>query len=516
MGGAGLRLVDLLWHDVAHLPDQVALSIDGRTRTWRELGRRVDQVRQLLGRSIAPGERVGLWFHNSFAWVETFLALNALGAVAVPINTRLTGRELEVIFHAARLHALVTTRRYRGRQYADEAAAVLARAGGHLQVFEALDDEPPTAWPVASIGTVSERSTCRTPPQVFCIQYTSGTTSIPKGVMLTDAAYLATAAYVARCQRLTPSSRFISAGPFFHCSGSMHALTVCMLAGCTLHSMSVWDPERFVDEVAAHRCDVSHMVYYRDVLALGAGRTREKLASMQVTHDLGTPAFLLRIRDELGIPGVSNLYGMTETAGQYTMWFPDDPIELRVTGNGRPQPGNGIRIVDPQDRRVLGVDQVGEIQMRGPTVSPGYFENPDAQAAAFTSDGWFRSGDLGRIGAQGQLVYVARLKEMIRVGGENVAPAEVEQVLRDLCGTSAVCVLGVPDERLEEVAAAVLVAPRACEWPDVLGQLRQRLAGFKVPRAIYVADALPMTATNRVQRATLLSWIREDRLQKVV
>jgi fatty-acyl-CoA synthase len=510
-----LRIADLLWHNVHQQPGQVAVRIDGVAVTWHELGRRVEDAIALLGNRVQPGDRVGLWFHNSFAWVASFLALNDLGAVSVPINTRLTGTELKVIFEVAELHALVTTSSYRGRNYLDEACSVLADAGRHLLVIQADDFTPATAWPVRELGNASTRSLNATPVGVFCIQFTSGTTSIPKGVMLTDAAYLQTANYVARCQRLTPASRFISAGPFFHCSGSMHAITVCLLAGCTLHSMSVWDPQRFVDDVARYQCDVSHMVYYRDVLALGAERVRPQLASMQTTHDLGTPDYLMRIVNELGIPGVSNIYGMTETAGQFTMWFPDDPLAQRVQGNGRPQAGNFVRIADPHSMEVVPQGETGEIQMRGPTISPGYFGNARARAEAFTDDGWFRSGDLGRIAELRQLVYVARLKEMIRVGGENLAPAEVEQVLRDLCQTPSACVLGMPDARLDEVAVAVLVKPQTTDWSLLVTQLRQRLAGFKVPRAIYVTDQMPMTATNRVQRATLRKAIESGQLDRV-
>jgi fatty-acyl-CoA synthase len=207
---------------------------------------------------------------------------------------------------------------------------------------------------------------------------------------------------------------------------------------------------------------------------------------------------------------------MTETAGQFTMWFPDDTRDLRLAGNGRPQAGNQLRIADPDTLSEVSAGGTGEVQMRGPTLSPGYFQNPSAQAQAFTTDGWFRSGDLGLIGEQGQLVYVARLKEIIRVGGENLAPAEVEQALRDICQTPSVCVLALPDERLDEVAAAVLVRPANQDWSAVITALRQRLAGFKIPRAIYLADELPMTATNRVQRATLKAWIEDQRLQRVV
>src|SRR4029078_5139588 len=161
-------------------------------------------------------------------------------------------------------------------------------------VFDASDDRS-AAWPM-----IRERAPLapRTPARaddLLCIQYTSGTTALPKGAMLTNRAYLQTATYVARCQRLTPNSSFISAAPFFHCSGTMHAITVCLLAGCTLNALSAWDPERFLDETLQHDCSISHMVSSRDVLALGAERARPRLATMRVTHDLGTRDYLARI-----------------------------------------------------------------------------------------------------------------------------------------------------------------------------------------------------------------------------
>lgn len=512
---AGLRIVDLLRHHAEQTPNRVALRIDGEPRSFLQLHQGVLQVAGRLQAIARPGDRVGLWFHNCFAWVECFLALDLLGAVSVPINTRLTGSELRVIMEAAALAAIITTPHYRKRRYTDEAIATLAPTGRSLAVLEASDTLPPSDWPVITLE--GERATLpRSPADVFCIQYTSGTTSVPKGVMLTDAAYLQTASYVVRCQRLTPTSRFISAAPFFHCSGTMHALTVCLLAGCTLDSLSVWDPEQFVDTVALRQCDTAHMIYFRDVLAIATATTRERLSSLQVAHDLGTPEFLLRIADQLGVTGISNLYGMTETCGQFTMWTPGEPLAQRVGGNGRPQPGNQIRIVDPDNSAELPAGATGEIQMRGPTITQGYFANAEAMASGFSHDGWFRSGDLGRIGDDGELIYVARLKEMIRVGGENLAPVEVEQVLRDLCRTAQVCALGVPDPRLDEVVAAVLVAPQVSDWTELLARLRERLAGFKVPRAVYVADSLPMTATNRVQRATLKHWIESGQLQRVM
>ena len=236
---------------------------------------------------------------------------------------------------------------------------------------------------------------------------------------------------------------------------------------------------------------------------------------MRVSHDLGTRDYLARIHDELGIDGISNIYGMTETCGQFTMWFPDDPLDKRLSANGRAQPGNRVRIADPDTGAPLAAGAPGEIQMKGPTVTPGYFNRPEVTAAAFTADGWLHSGDLGTTTPDGELVYIARLKEIIRVGGENLAPAEVEQVLRDTCRVQQVCVLGVPDARLEEVAAAVVVGGNGTDWQAVLREMRTRLAGFKIPRSIYTADELPVTATNRVHRAVLREWIVEGKLTRV-
>lgn len=510
-----LDLAGLLRYDAAHHADRVALRLDGREITFAALARMVDEQIAVLARHVAPGDRVALWFNNSFNWLASFIAINAMQAVSVPINTRLTAAELEVILRDVRAHALVTVQHYRGRRYLDEAIGVTERLPEGVVVFDASDERPAAQWRVVPASRAVPPRDALTPVDTLCIQYTSGTTALPKGAMLTNRAYLQTAAYVARCQRLTPGSRFISGAPFFHCSGTMHAITVCLLAGCTLTGMSAWDPERFLDDTARYGCDVSHMVYYRDVLALGASNARERLASMKVTHDLGTRDYLARIHDELGIEGVSNIYGMTETCGQFTMWFPDDPLESRTSRNGRPQPGNRVRIVDPDTDRVVANGEQGEIQMHGRTLTPGYFNHPDATAAAFTSDGWLRSGDLGTMTADNELVYIARLKEIIRVGGENLAPAEVEQVLRDACGVPVVCVLGIPDARLDEVAAAVVVGARVDDWQAVLVSMRTRLAGFKMPRSIYTADALPMTATNRVQRAVLREWIVGGKLQRV-
>ena len=513
------RVVDLLFHNARYFAAKPALRIDGQAISYGELERRVHEATQVLGAQVRAGDRVGLWLSNCHTWVVCFLALNALGAISVPINTRLTPTEVDVILRDAQAAALITTTHYRGRDYFDEAQTQLKTPYATTRLIYAVDDATPaSSWTLARQEAAGAPPPLATPlpEDMLCIQYTSGTTATPKGVMLTNASYLRTAAYVARCQGLTPASNFISAGPFFHCSGSMHGITVCLAAGCTLNSMSVWDPLRFLDEVERHAISAAHACYLRDVIALGADRARPKLATLRVSHALGTPTYLQQLHDELGIRGISNIYGMTETSGQFTMWFGDDPLASRISANGRPQAGNQLRIADPHTGVSLAPGGQGEIQMRGPTITPGYFNRPQANLDSFTADGWLRSGDLGTLTENNELTYLARLKENIRVGGENLAPDEVEQALRDLTGIQMLSVVGMADARLDEVPALVVVNAEAHNWPTILGQLRLQLAGYKMPKAVFSASELPLTATNKVQRGLLKERLQKNLLIRVL
>ena len=429
------------------------MTVDGKGLSYAELARRVAAIKQRLAPHVRAGDRLAIWLPNSIAWVGSFLAAAELGAVTVPLNTRLTAAEMQPIVEEAGARVLLASGPYRGRVLFEEAVGKFEDVGAGPVVIRAGDAEPPEAW-AEWAGRRAEPGEA-IPGGLLCIQYTSGTTSRPKGVMLTDDAYCRTACFVADAQRLSPSSQFLSGSPFFHCSGSMHAIAVCQAAGCTLHTMSAWDPE--LAGVLAERfaCTASHNLFFRDVLALG-GDLRRHYAAMEVAAATGTPDMLARVEDEIGIPGISNLYGMTETAGCFTMSRPDDSRAARLAGNGRPIPGNTLRIVAPESSEVLEAGAEGEIQMHGSTLTPGYFRNPEATHQAFTADGWLRSGDLGRIEADGSLTYLARLKDVIRTGGENVSPLEVEEAMLDLPGVAEVCVTAAADERLDEVPAAVV------------------------------------------------------------
>lgn len=506
-------LNDVLQHDLRHFAGKTAVTIDDAAMTYGELARRVDEARRLLGAHVRPGDRVAIWLPNSFAWIASFLALASLGAVSVPVSTRLTPQELSVIVKDAGVRLILASPHYRGRNYVEQAESV---ADGIVPIVVAAPgDASPSDWKVRQVAPNAPAAEPLETPGVFCIQYTSGTTATPKGVMLTEALYLQTAAYVVRCQMLKPSTSFMSAAPFFHCSGSMHAITCCLLAGCTLHTMSAWDAELFLRLCQQHRGDTGHGIFFTDILAMGPDKARGPLSTLKTANDIGSLDSMRRLQSEFGIAGLSNLYGMTETGGNFTMWFPDDPLEPRLLKNGRPQPMNAVRIADPATGETLGAGKEGEIQMKGQTLTPGYYKRPEANRTAFTADGWFRSGDLGTLSPDGELHFIARLRDIVRVGGENVAPAEVEQAIQDMTGLKKISVVSVEDQRLGEVAALVIAEPADVDWPETLQALRTKLADFKIPRHVYAADAMPMTPTNKVQRATLQQWIKQEKLKRL-
>lgn len=507
-----LTIPDLLDHNVRHYAQKIAITMDDSALTFHSLAQLVDLARNCLAPHVGSGDRVAIWMPNSFAWVASFLAIQKLGGIAVPISTRLTTTEVSDLIEDCGAKVIAVVPKYRRRDYLEEALSIDPHRAS--VVIEAADDTFSQSWKAHARHKIGSTQVTDLPEGIFSILYTSGTTSKPKGVMLTAESYIRTAQYAAFCQRLTPSSRFLSPAPFFHCSGSMHALTACLVAGCSLYSMSSWDPERLLVMANRHRTDVSHGVFFRDVLALGLDKARAKLATVKLGYDHAGAQMKL-LHDDIGITGISNLYGMTETSGMFTMWFPDDPIDKRLTANGRPQAGNEMRVVDPDDGTILPSDVVGELQLRGSTITPGYFRQAEANRQAFTSDGWFRTGDLASITSDNELRYVARLKEIIRVGGENFAPAEVEDVLRGVSRQQNICVLGLPDERLQEIPVVVAVINGDVAWDDVLMEMRSRLAQFKIPKQVFIADALPTTPAGKVQRNVLAKWILEGRLTRV-
>ncbi|TCO54385.1 AMP-binding protein [Actinocrispum wychmicini] len=495
-------------------PDVEAVVTAQSRMTFGELADEVNQIRSALAAAgIARGDHVGICVGNGPRWVALFLAIGSLGAVSVPVNTRLRADEFGYVLRQSRVKFLVLA----DRLLTVDLAAMLREACPAVDT-ELPDPRLPDLRRVVVIGAdvpagagswehflaagIDPVPADCTPDDVLLVQYTSGTTSYPKGVLLTHRSMCANGFFSGGRLGLRIGDRFHSARPFFHVAGTTLSILSCLQHVATLVAMERFEPGEALRLFEAERC--THFSG-NDTIALmllnHPDRTRRNLV-LRGAWLAASPAIVRRAIDELGARECVVGYGLSEASpnvAQSAWW---EPEEIRAAARMRPEPGVEVRI------QSSGVDSSGEILVRGWNVMLGYYDLPDDTAAALDADGWLHTGDLGRLGDDGRLEFLGRIKEIIRVGGENVAPAEVENVLHQHPEIRQAVVVGVPDPRLVEVpfAFVVLKDHGAATPAELLDWARQRLAGFKVPRGLHLVDGFEqfgMTASAKVQKRHL-------------
>jgi acyl-CoA synthetase (AMP-forming)/AMP-acid ligase II len=335
---------------------------------------------------------------------------------------------------------------------------------------------------------------------------TSGTTAAPKGVVLGHAGTIRLARACAARQDLAPDQRFYSVGPFFHASGFMHAILTNLVAGSTLFTSRPYTAQEAWDILTQERIHAYHgsIVPLREVCELPQF-DRSRLSSLTRAWYSAAATEMMRLERIYGTR-MCEVYGLTETAGNVSICRVDDPVDMRHDSDGRPHDGVEAAIVDPETGCVQPEGVPGEIRVRGWNVMLGYFRDPAATAAAIDAEGWLRTGDQGVALPGGYIKFLSRLKDVIRVGGENLSPLEVEEVLMSHPDVQEVAVVSAPHARLTEVPVAFLIL-RPGRTPDAQALdafCRERLANFKVPRRFIVLDDFPRSnAVNRVQKAKL-------------
>jgi fatty-acyl-CoA synthase len=489
-------------------PDVEAIvGPDGRV-TFAALAEEVARLRAALAAAgVGRGEHVGLCLGNGVRWLALFLAIGSLGAVAVPVNTRFKAEELAYALRQARMRTLLLGARV---LTADLLGMLRAICPGidtalpdpalpDLLRVVVLDGTPPPgclgwdAFRAAAAAPVPARCT---PDDTLLIQYTSGTTAFPKGVMLTHRSLCANGFVSGGRMGLRIADRFHSARPFFHVAGTTLSIIACLQHAATLVTMARFEPAEALRLLEEERC--TH-VSGNDTMALmllnHPDLPRRRL-SLRGAWAAASPAILRRIAEELGAREVVAGYGLSEASPNVAQscWWEDE--EVRLSGRMRLQPGIEVRLRD------------GEILVRGWSVMRGYFDKPAETAAAIDAEGWLATGDIGRLGADGRLEFLGRAKEIIRVGGENVAPSEVEDLLHRHPAIRQAVVVGVPDLRLMEVPCAVVVLNEgATATADALiAWARERIAAFKAPRHLLLVEGFEgfgMTASAKVQRRPL-------------
>jgi len=476
-------------------PERTAIVFDGARISYGELAGRVQAAAGLLrARGIAPGDVVALLMKNSAAFIELALAASHAGAVLLPVNFRLAADEVGYILEHAGAKLL----------FADDE---LTAGAGRFAPTVVLDAAARADTRVLAAGCAPlAEPHYSAPSDLFRLMYTSGTTDRPKGVMHSYQNYYWKCLDHIVVLGLTRDERLLVVGPLYHVGAfDLPGMAVLMTGGmlCVLRD---FEPEPVLAAIAAERITGGWMapVMLNRLLA-HPGRERFDVSSFRWLIGGGerTPEERIREFGSLFTTGrYIDAYGLTETCSGDTMMEPGREID-RIGSTGRALPHVQIEIRDDRGR-TLAPGENGEICLRGPKVTAGYWRDPQKTAASFFGD-WFRTGDVGYHDDEGFLYLTDRKKDMIISGGENVASSEVERVLYQLEQVSEAAVIGLPDERWgERVVAVVVLRPGASlEQAQLERHCRERLAGFKVPRQLILTDALPRNPSGKVLKRVL-------------
>ncbi len=480
----------------------------------------LEAARAFLAAGLRPGDRVAVWAPNIGEWIVAALGLASAGGVLVPLNTRFKGAEAGTVLRASGARLLLTVGEFLGTRYVellkDEALPALeeivslrgeAAGATPWSVFLARGESVPAEIARARAEAVS-------PDDVSDLIFTSGTTGRPKGVVTAHGQNLRAFESWSELVGLRKGDRYLVVNPFFHSFGYKAGLLASLMRGATLLPHAVFDVPAVLERVGRERVSVlpGPPTLYQSILS-HPERRRFDLSSLRlaVTGAAAIPVELIRrMRDELGFETVITGYGLTESCGIVSMCRHDDEPETIATTSGRAIPDVEVRCVDADGAEVPR-GQPGEVVVRGYNVMRGYFDDPAATAEVIDSDGWLHTGDVAVMDERGYLRITDRLKDMFVSGGFNCYPAEIENMLHGRGDLAQVAVIGVPDERLGEVAMAFVVpAPGAAPTPEALiAWCREHMANYKVPRRVAVVDSLPLNAAGKVTKFQL----REEALR---
>lgn len=516
---------DLLVKSVDQHADREALVFPYHRATYRELlDAAVETARGLYGLGVRRGDRVGLLMPNCPEFVHALFGTALLGAVAVPINARFKRRELSYVLENADILTLVTSDIIADHvdfvellrdcvpelEDATDPASLSVASSPRLRNIVMLGESSPdgmvdrTAFLArardADPSTVEVARSRVSVRDVAMMPYTSGTTAYPKGCLLTHEGLTRQWLAGGRRFQLRAGDRFWDPLPMFHLSG-IGPLLFTLGLGATFVSMTHFEPTRALEQIRAEQC--THLFPTFPAITMGLLRHASydpgDLASARVAATVAPPDTMRVIQGLLPAHVVlTAAYGLTECCGTVAANELDETLDQRAETSGPPIDGMELRIVDPGTGEPLSPGEEGEIHVRGYSVQLGYYKDEAKTADAHLDDGWFRTGDIGRIDENGRITYVGRLKDMLKVGGENVAPSEIEAHLSTHPAVQLAQVVGRPDEKYGEVAVAFVEVADGHEIDEgeLIEYCKGQLASFKIPREVRFVHDWPMSATK--------------------
>jgi fatty-acyl-CoA synthase len=461
---------------------EALVTVNGRFsyENLNQKAKRAAGAMQSLG--IRRGDHVGILMGNDEHWLSLFYGAALIGAVTVPVNTRFKTAEIDFCLKQADCKLLFYVERFLNIDF-----GAMVRATGFGNAFDIARGLPEGRFEPVDVS----------PQDILLIQFTSGTTAYPKGAMLTHDNMLRDAWAAGARVGIRADDRYFNCRPFFHVAGTTLSALMALVAGACLVTLPTFEAGAALEMMERECCTlISGNDTLFQMLMGHADFPRRKL-SLRGGWAAAGPQTMRAIIDKLGAKTICAAYGLSEASPNVVMSDWRDAEDLRVQGLAKPHDGVQIRI-----------SAEGEIQVRGWNVMKGYYNNPEANAKAFTADGWLRTGDLGELTPDGRLRMSGRLKDVFRVGGENVAPAEVEEVLLAHPAVETAQVIGVPDPRLGEVGCAYVTLKdgKAASEPELLEWCKTRCANFRVPRYLRIVadfESIGMTASGKVQKTKL-------------
>ncbi len=525
---------------VLEFPDQYAFrytTLD-YTRTYAEFRDDVDTfARSLIALGVKPGDHVAIWATNVPQWFITFWAATKIGAVLVTVNTAYKIYEAEYLLRQSDTHTLVMIDGYKDSNYVEiirelcpelktsepgkplhikrlpflrNIITIDSRVEGCLTWEDALSlaEKVPVEEVYRRAAAVHKDDVCN-------MQYTSGTTGFPKGVMLTHYNVVNNGKCIGDCMDFSTADRLLIHVPMFHCFGMVLGMTAAMTHGVTMSPIPYFSPRQSLDCINREKITAVHGVPTM-FIAMMEHEDFEKtdFSHMRTGIMAGSPCpikVMQDVVDKMNCREITIVYGQTEASPGCTQSRVDDPLEIRVNTVGRALPGIECKIVDPETNKELPPNTDGEFVVRGYNVMKGYYKMPEATAAAIDKDGWLHTGDLARVDENGYFKITGRIRDMIIRGGENIYPKEIEDFIYTHPKVSDVQVIGVPDKQYgEEIMACVILKEGVTMTEDELKEFcRENMAKHKTPRYVAFVDEFPMNAAGKILKYKMREWAIE-------
>ncbi|MFO7839877.1 MAG: AMP-binding protein [Desulfosalsimonadaceae bacterium] len=536
------RIGDVVDYNARELPEHVALAYYeyGFSQTFREFRQTCNQVAKgLMALGVQKGDHISMWANNVPEWIYTQFGSSKMGAVMVTVNTNFRAFELEYLLHQSDSNTLILVNGVREkdeflnifRQVCPEIdkcepGKLQCEKAPHLKNVVHLGEENIAgmySWnDMLEMGkNISEeelekRSASLDPGDVIMMQYTSGTTGYPKGVMLTHKNLVKNGEGMADTMGLTPEDSLCIPVPLFHCFGCVIGTMCCTVNGATMAPVTGFKADKVLEAVDTLKCTALHGVPTMFIAELEEMEKKTYDTSNLRTGVMAGSTCPIEVMkgviQKMGAEEFTIVYGQTEASPGITQTRRDDSLEIKTETVGRALPGVEVKIADPATGEALPPGEVGELCSRGYHIMKGYYKMPEKTAEAIDADGWLHTGDLASMDEQGNCTIQGRLKDMIIRGGENIYPREIEEFLYTHPRIKDAQVVGVPSQKYgEEVAAFIQAKDGASISEEEVRQFcEDNIAYYKIPRFIYFVDEFPTTASGKIQKYKLREQAEED------